>query len=113
MNKTLQSIARSWCITNSFENSTDDLLAWVKERNQTVEVEIYKNRLEDSGFWFYDWEGGCIRNQNRSFFTIMGYQQTCPDGKTISQPIILQEEIGYLGILCREFGGVMHFLMQA
>ena len=29
------------------------------------------------------------------------------------QPIILQNEIGYLGILCKEINGVLYFLMQA
>jgi len=108
MFNTLLSIAKSWCITDSSVNTTDDLLAWIRERNATVAVEIHKSRLEDSDFWFYDREEGCIRNQNRSFFSITGCK-----GPGLSQPIILQEEIGYLGILCREFDGVMHFLMQA
>lgn len=113
MNKTLYSMARSWCIPDSTENSTEELLSWVQERNKNLVVEIHKNRLKDSGVWFYDQEEGYIRNRDRSFFTIAGYQQVRPDGKTLSQPIILQQEIGYLGILCKEIGGVMHFLMQA
>ncbi len=113
MNNTLQSITKSWCTPDSAENSMEELLAWVRERNETIAVEIHKNRLEDSGFWFYDREEGCIRNQNRSFFTITGYRQARTDGSAVSQPIILQQEIGYLGILCRELGGIMHFLMQA
>lgn len=113
MNKTLYSMARSWCIPDSTENSTEELLSWVQERNKNLVVEIHKNRLKDSGVWFYDREEGYIRNRDRSFFTIAGYQQVRPDGKTLSQPIILQQEIGYLGILCKEISGVMHFLMQA
>lgn len=36
------------------------------------------------------------------------------DGEfTGEQPIIIQPEIGYLGIICREINGVLHFLMQA
>lgn len=113
MNPTVQSIAKSWHTPDSMENSTEEILSWIRDRNKTVAVEIHKNRLEDSGFWFYDREEGCIRNQNHSFFTITGYRQTMADGTMLSQPIILQQEIGYLGILCREIGGVMHFLMQA
>ena len=93
--------------------STEELLAWVEERNKTVQVEIHKNQLSDSDTWFYDTEEGCIRNQNRSFFKIAGYCQTSPGGTVLTQPIILQEEIGYLGIICKELDGVMHFLMQA
>lgn len=71
-------------------------------------MEIYKISLSACAPWFYDGQDGCIRNENRSFFSITGYM-----GSECSQPIILQEEIGYLGIICREFDGVMHFLIQA
>lgn len=112
MNQTLFSIAQSWCMSDSPINPTDTILSWIAERNKTVSVEIHKVPPEENGFWFYDQNEGCIRNQNRSFFTITGYRQTAGNA-VISQPIILQEEIGYLGIICREIGGVMHFLMQA
>lgn len=112
MNQTLFSIAQSWCISDSQINPTDAILSWIAERNKTVSVEIHKVPPEENGFWFYDQNEGCIRNQNRSFFTITGYRQTIKD-VVISQPIILQEEIGYLGIICQEINGVMHFLMQA
>lgn len=112
MNQTLFSIAQNWCISDSPINPTDAILSWIAERNKTVSVEIHKVPPEENGFWFYDQNEGCIRNQNRSFFTITGYRQTIKD-VVISQPIILQEEIGYLGIICQEINGVMHFLMQA
>ena len=35
------------------------------------------------------------------------------DGTIIRQPVIVQPEIGFLGIICCKFDGVMHFLMQA
>lgn len=113
MNKTLQSIARSWCITDSPLNSTEELLAWVKERNKNVSVEIHKTVLGSDSFWYYDREEGRICNRNHSFFSIAGFRQVTPDGTVREQPILIQEEIGYLGILCKEIGDVMYFLMQA
>lgn len=113
MNTTIRSIVKSWYGAGAAQNTLEELLAWISVRNQSTTVEIHKNRLEDSSFWFYDGEEGCIRNQNHTFFTITGYQQITADGACLSQPIILQEEIGYLGILCQEINGVMHFLMQA
>lgn len=113
MNTTMGSIVKSWCGIGTAQHTFEDLLAWVRARNGSATVEIHRIQLEDSSFWFYDWEEGCIRNQNHSFFAITGYQQTRSDGTRLSQPIILQEEIGYLGILCKEIDGVMHFLMQA
>lgn len=112
MTDTLLSIARSWCVQDSAINPLEELLEWINERNKTVAVEIHKIRLEDSDFWFYDEKNGCICNRNHSFFSITGYRRIT-DGKCVSQPIILQEEIGYLGIICKEIDGVMHFLMQA
>lgn len=108
LNRTLLSLARSWCITDSAISPTAEILDWVACRNVETAVEIRKSRLEDSHTWFYDSAEGCIRNQNRSFFTIIGCK-----GPDFEQPIILQREIGYLGLICREFDGVMHFLMQA
>lgn len=112
MTNTLKMIAYSWTVQEGI-CSTADILEWVRQRNETVEVEICKNALEDSNFWYYDAEEGCIRNKNRSFFTIHGFEKAMGDGTVLPQPILLQPEIGYLGIICREFDGVLHFLMQA
>jgi len=113
MNRTLFSITQSWSMTDSSVNPTDSIFTWIAERNKTVSVEIHKVPPVENGFWFYDHKEGRIRNKDHSFFTITGYQQFFPDGTIASQPIILQEEIGYLGIICQEINGVMHFLMQA
>lgn len=108
MNNTLYSIAHSWCEPDGRLHSTAEILDWVRQRSAETAVEIRKIPLEDCAPWFYDRAEGCIRNQNRSFFTIPGCK-----GPGFQQPIILQDEIGYLGIICREFNGVMYFLMQA
>ncbi|WP_298035497.1 NDP-hexose 2,3-dehydratase family protein, partial [uncultured Dysosmobacter sp.] len=93
--------------------TTEELLAWIAERNRTVHVSIRKNRLEDSEDWYYNEAGGYIENRNKSFFRVMGMQELV-DGQVVSeQPIIIQNEIGYLGILCRRINGEMHCLMQA
>lgn len=46
------------------------------------------------------------------FFSICGLKAEL-DGELVEQPVILQDEIGYLGILCKEIHGCLHFLMQA
>lgn len=113
MTNALVSIAQSWYTTESSAYSIEDLLRWVSSRNETVGVDIHKVLPEQDAFWFYDQDEGRIRNRNRSFFSIAGFQCALPDGTIREQPILLQEEIGYLGILCKEINGVMHFLMQA
>lgn len=113
MTTTLQSIAESWNVVTNTAHTTDDLLAWVDQRNKTISVEINKCCLKDCNAWFYDYETGRIQNKNQSFFSITGYKQTLHDGTILSQPIFLQDTIGYLGIICKKINGVMHFLMQA
>lgn len=91
----------------------EGLLSWIAERNRTVHVSIRKNRLEDSEAWYYNEAGGYIENRNKSFFRVMGMQELVGGQVVSEQPIIIQDEIGYLGILCRRINGEMHCLMQA
>ena len=110
---TLLSIAKSWCETEGKVHSTAEILEWVRERNENTYVSIRPISLEQCEPWYYDRQSGCIQNRNLSFFQITGMRQERQDGTVQTQPIILQEEIGFLGVLCREIDGVMHFLMQA
>ena len=111
-NMTLVQIIESWAITDNPMNSTDDILNWIKKKNQDVLVNIHKIDYSYDGFWFYDKESGEICNRNNSFFQIKGLIHHV-DGQAYEQPIIIQDEIGYLGIICKEINGVMYFLMQA
>lgn len=93
-----------------------DIVDFIETKNRKLKVNIEKKFLEDSNFWFYDEEKGIIRNKNNSFFHIIGLREIYElNGKEqiIEQPIIIQNEIGYLGIICKEFNGVMYYLMQA
>lgn len=104
---------RSWADTEGKRDSTGELLEWIRQRNASVKVEIRQSALEDSPFWYYDRERGEIRNRSGSFFSICGLQQIRGEELLWEQPVILQEEIGYLGIIGMELDGVLHFLMQA
>ncbi|MDO4794016.1 MAG: NDP-hexose 2,3-dehydratase family protein [Filifactor alocis] len=88
-----------------------DILSWVDEKNRSLEVNIYKKTMEET-VWFLDGEG-VIRNKDNSFFQIRGLKVFEEDRLVQEQPIIIQDEIGYLGIICKEFDHRMHFLMQA
>lgn len=91
----------------------NDLRDWINKKNKSLKVSIKKSTLSDSDKWFYDEAAGEIRNTNNSFFQIRGLQQY-RDGKLVlEQPVLIQDEIGYLGIICKEINGVLHLLMQA
>lgn len=87
----------------------NSLLTWIRERNASIHVHIEKTTLGSCAPWHYDESCGRIRTPSGSFFEISGL--VCSDGT--EQPIIIQDEIGYLGILCRRINGEMHCLMQA
>lgn len=94
-------------------NELTELISWVESLNKTVHVSIEKTTLEKSDFWYYDEIEGEITNHSHSFFQIKGLQQNRDGRKVLEQPIIIQNEIGYLGMICHRFNGVMHFLIQA
>ncbi|MEV0408892.1 NDP-hexose 2,3-dehydratase family protein [Actinoallomurus sp. NPDC050550] len=58
---------------------------------------------------------GNLAHRSGRFFTVEGVSVGAADGPVPAwhQPIIVQPEVGVLGILAREFDGVLHFLMQA
>lgn len=94
-------------------NSINEILEWIEKKNREIHVAIEKNSLNDSDFWFYDEAEGAIVNKNRSFFAIKGLQKV-ENGKIIAeQPVLLQQEIGYLGIICKKIDGEMNLLMYA
>ena len=94
-------------------HTTEELLSWIRERNRDIHVDIRKTDLAHCTPWHYDEARGEIRNEDGSFFQIKGIRVTEVDGRVTEQPIIIQDEIGYLGIICKRFGGEMHYLMQA
>lgn len=101
-------------IENGYTMHTDEeLLAWISERNARQKVDIKKISLEECTPWYYDEQAGWIRNKGLTFFQIIGAVQKSKSHSTIEQPIILQKEVGYLGILACKINGVWHFLMQA
>lgn len=92
---------------------TSELISWIRERNSSISVDIRKVGLDNISSWFYDEKTGVIRNEKGTFFKITGIQKKIGNQVTVEQPIILQDEIGYLGIICKKFDGEMYYLMQA
>ena len=65
--------------------------------------------------WRFEDESGNLVHQSGKFFSVVGLDVRTEWGecRTWTQPIIHQPEIGILGILVREFDGILHCLMQA
>lgn len=113
MDNLVLKILASWADVQGNVNSTESLLEWINHLNSTTTVNINECSIHDGAFWFYDDYNGEVLNRKRSFFSVKGMRHF-ENGEFINeQPIIIQPEIGYLGIICREIDGVLNFLMQA
>jgi len=95
--------------------TTTQVIDWIKERNDVINVSVKKIPFSKLDKWSFDNEKGIIRHDSGKFFTIEGLHVKTNWGKVKEwdQPIINQPEIGYLGIITKEFNGILYFLLQA
>ena len=110
------SLIKSWLTKDSKINSNKDILSWITKQNNQNNVLIKKKNISTSNFWLYDKKYGGIRNKSNSFFSIRGININSNNKYSninYDQPIIIQNEIGFLGIICKKFEDTMYFLIQA
>ena len=111
MNSLIRSLLR---MGNPF-NSTEEVLAWIARRNREVKVNVTQVPFAELKGWHFDAITGNLCHESGKFFSIIGIDvYKNQDAITRwQQPIINQPEVGYLGIICKEFDGVLYFLLQA
>lgn len=111
----MDSLIKSLLTTANPFNSTDEILAWIERRNREVQVDVAQVPFAEVKGWHFDEETGNLCHQSGKFFSIVGIDvYKNQDGIfKWKQPIINQPEVGYLGIICKEFNGVLYFLLQA
>jgi len=99
---------------NPFFN-TDQIIRWLKERNEAIKVSVTKIPFKELDHWFFDNKKGALKHKSGYFFSIEGVQVKTNWGNLAEweQPIIHQPEIGYLGIITKEFNGILYFLLQS
>jgi dTDP-4-dehydro-6-deoxy-alpha-D-glucopyranose 2,3-dehydratase len=105
-------IIKSFSLKEGF-NSNKNILDWIKKKNDSLKVLINKTTLSKCNNWFLNENGGKINNRNNSFFYITGIKEYKNNELIKEQPIIVQNEIGLLGIICKVFDGALYLLMQA
>lgn len=95
--------------------STTQFHAWFAEHTRTNRCQATPAPLDQLDGWLTNQETGDLEHRSGRFYTIAGLDVVTEDqqSKSWSQPIIVQAEIGILGILVKEIDGVLHFLMQA
>ena len=86
-------------------NTLKDILNWIDYENKNTNVVIKKIAFSDCRGWVYD---NNIHRADDSFFRIVGIKNS-----NVTQPIILQNEIGFLGLLAKLVDDELFFFMQA
>ncbi len=88
---------------------------WYDECGKQNYTDVERVPLQDLAGWRTDPVTGNIGHHSGKFFTVQGLDVRLPGAAVPAwtQPIINQPEVGILGILVKEFDGVLHCLMQA
>ncbi|MEV8422516.1 NDP-hexose 2,3-dehydratase family protein [Streptomyces niveus] len=99
---------------------TEDFGDWLAERGRVNDFRVERIPFAELDGWSFQDSTGNLVHRSGRFFTVEGLHVTEEaephgDGPYADwyQPIIKQPEVGILGILVKEFDGVLHFLMQA
>ncbi len=108
-------IAQSVLSRNGRVTNLADFYRWFSDFGQRAYVHTEHIPLDGLIGWHRDTITGDLHHDSGKFFTVEGLAIDIPEGPVTSwsQPIISQPEIGILGILVKEFGGVLHCLIQA
>ncbi|MFE9107806.1 NDP-hexose 2,3-dehydratase family protein [Actinomadura geliboluensis] len=86
---------------------------WWDGRHRDGRFEVTRIPFREMDSWHFAPDTGNLRHASGRFFTVEGLRVSEGGAELWSQPILHQPEIGILGILAKEFDGVLHFLMQA
>ncbi|MEU1811839.1 NDP-hexose 2,3-dehydratase family protein [Micromonospora aurantiaca (nom. illeg.)] len=91
------------------------VLGWLADLAERSWTTAERVPLEDLVGWSAVPGRGDLVHRTGRFYRIHGLDVTVPDGPVPHwrQPVIDQPEVGVLGLLAREFDGVLHFLVQA
>ncbi|NJQ14058.1 NDP-hexose 2,3-dehydratase family protein [Streptomyces bohaiensis] len=111
---TRERLARSAAATGS-PGLAADVRDWLASRGRARPSRVRRIPLAALDGWRFEEDGGDLAHTSGRFFRVEGVRidgGPHPFGDW-QQPIIRQPEIGLLGILAKEFDGVLHFLMQA
>ncbi|MFJ9821244.1 NDP-hexose 2,3-dehydratase family protein [Streptomyces sp. NPDC101151] len=105
-------LARSAAATAGVGIATAEVPDWLAARRRASRARVRQIPFANLEGWSFAADTGDLRHRSGRFFTVEGLHVVRPDAEW-QQPIIVQPEIGILGILAKEFDGTLHFLMQA
>ncbi|MCX5381169.1 NDP-hexose 2,3-dehydratase family protein [Streptomyces sp. NBC_00091] len=93
----------------------ESVAPWLARQARAGDFRVTRVPFAELRGWYFEKDSGNLRHESGRFFSVEGLHVHA-DGlpaRGWKQPIIVQPEIGLLGIVAREIDGVLHFLMQA
>ncbi|MFJ7175235.1 NDP-hexose 2,3-dehydratase family protein [Streptomyces massasporeus] len=117
---TADRVALSAATARGAQARTEEVRAWLAERRRAHVFEVTRIPFAELRQWRFEEGTGNLVHHSGRFFTVEGMHVVESDGpfgdgpyREWQQPVVRQPEVGVLGILAKEFDGVLHFLMQA
>ena len=94
------------------QDKIDYVLEWINKKNEDLIININKINFKDAKNWNIDENE--FKHDSGKYFKIQGINiKTSNRIKEWEQPIINQDEIGYLGFIVKKINGILKFLVQA
>jgi oxidase EvaA len=112
-------LARSAAATTAGSSlRTADFAQWFEGRAARHRFRVDRIPFAELDDWSFEQDTGNLVHRTGQFFTVEGLHvqvggTPAPALSEWQQPIIVQQEVGVLGILAKQIDGVLHFLMQA
>ena len=88
-------------------------ISWIINKKKETRVEIQKIEFSEMDKWYFESLSKNIVHKTGKFFSVVGLDIHTNWGLVTnwSQPIIKQPEIGILGIITKEIGDELYFLI--
>ncbi len=98
------------------QTEVSHILDWLEKKSKEYPVKTAEMPITELDKWKVDPQTGNISHDSGKFFSIIGVRVSGAEGREVgswTQPMIKQHECGILGILCKKFNGVRHYLLYA